>query len=325
MEIDRHMLEKYWSGQCSPEERAAVEAWIAGDVPEREYELHAPWGEDALKAQLWQHIQGNRSNEADKPESNPTKMHRGQLRRWLVPVGIAASLLIVASFYLVERTANNGSDRSAVAEYREIQVPHGKKMQVTLPDSTVVYLNAGTTLKYPARFDGRRSHVLLEGEGFFEVTQNPDQPFVVETPYAIAKVLGTRFNIRSRDTDHSSLTVAEGKVQFTAPGCPDTLVLTPNKQGIFNGKTMNQSEVNSRNYTAWTSGEIIFNGISLAEALPELERWYDVHITLQNPELADYRVKASFVSASLSSVLHDLGFSMNIKYRIKDKEVILYR
>lgn len=325
MEIDHHMLEKYWSGRCTPEERTAVEAWMAGDVPDRAYELHAPEGKDTLKAQLWQHIQYNRSSQPDQSESKPTKTQRGRLRRWLVPVGIAASLFIVAFFHLVERTVNDGSDRLSTAEYREVQVPYGRKMQVILPDSSTVHLNAGTTFKYPTRFNGKQRHVLLEGEGFFEVTQNPNQPFIVETPYTIARVLGTRFNIRSRDTDHSSLTVAEGKVQFTAPGCADTLILTPNRQGIFNGKAMNQSEVNSRNYTAWTSGEIIFNGILLAEALPELERWYDVRITLENPELADYRVKASFVQASLSSVLHDLGFSMNINYRIKDKEVVLYR
>ncbi|SEK78234.1 FecR family protein [Parapedobacter koreensis] len=325
MEIDHRLLEKYWSGRCTPEERTAVEAWMAEDTPDREYELHAPNGEEALKTQLWQGIQGERSSKQEEPEKKPAESYHRRLHHWLMPIGIAASLLIVTSLYLFKWSSITEHPGLSIAEYREIAVPYGRKMQVTLPDSTTVYLNAGSTLKYPVRFDGSRRHVLLEGEGFFEVTKNPEQPFIVETPYAAARVLGTRFNMRSRAPDQSSLTVEEGKVQFTAAGVADTLTLIANEQGIYNGKAMEQLAVNSRNYTAWKSGEIIFNGISLAEALPELERWYDVRITLQNPGLADYRVKASFMNASLSSVLHDLAFSMNINYTVKNKEVILYQ
>ncbi len=326
MEIDHRMLEKYWSGRCTPEERIAVETWMAGDVPDQAYELRAPQGEDALKARLWQAIQGNQDEPTNQPEHYPSTASMRRIRTWLIPVGIAASLLIGISLYLSRFSPFMENYQQSIAEYREIKVPYGKKMQVTLPDSTTVYLNAGSTFKYPIRFNGNRRHVVLDGEGFFDVMQAPEQPFVVETSHVQVKVLGTRFNIQSRDGGRSSLTVETGRVQFTASGCRDTLILGANERGTYDGKNMEHSTVNSHNYTAWKTGEIIFNSIPLADALADLERWYDVRIRLQAPGLAAHRIKASFASnASLSSVLHDLAFSMNINYTIKNKEVILYQ
>lgn len=325
MEIDHHVLEKYWSGRCTPEERAAVEAWMAGDIPERDYRLHVPLTEDTLKTQLWERIRDNRDDIPHGLDVHPAANTARRTRRWPIPVSIAASLLIIVSLALSLWLTDTDGHQSSAAEYLEVQVPHGRTMQMKLPDRTTVYLNAGSTLKYPARFSGSRRHVLLEGEGFFEVSKNPERPFIVETPYAKAHVLGTRFNIRSRDRMQSSVTVEEGKVQFSASGATDTLILTANQRGVYNGRAMEQLPVNSRNYTAWKAGDIIFNGVSLAEAVTELERWYDVRIILQDPQLANHRVKASFTSASLSSVLHDLAFSMNINYTIKNKEVILYQ
>lgn len=326
MEIDKNMLEKYWSGQCSLEERIAVEAWMADGVPDQDYELHAPAGEDALKARLWHGIEAKHHDAQEKaPDEEPQESPDRRRYPFLLPIGIAASLIFAIIFYRLQHEVPDKQVPLPLAEYREIKVPYGQKMKVTLPDSSRVFLNAGTTFTYPVLFDEKQRHVRLDGEGFFEITPDADKPFIVETPYTEAKVLGTRFNIRSRDIKRSSLTVEEGRVQFTARGCTDTLLLTANKQGIYNGKNIKEADVNSRIYTAWTSGEIIFDGIPLSDAIRELERWYDVSIKLQQAHLADYRIKASFSNAALSSVLHDLAFSMNIKYTIKDKEVMIYQ
>lgn len=324
MEITKDLLEKFWSGRCTPEEHRAIEAWRRDGVPAEDYPLEAPEGENILKQQLWGRVQ---SGLGAGKEALPAPGRKASARRWLLPlISAAATFILVVFTYLYNTSSSPSRKEERVLQWQEISVPHRHRKHLVLPDSTVVYLNAGSTLRFPARFEGCRRHVILEGEAFFSVAPDPGKPFIVETEHTTARVLGTRFNYRSYPGESRAiLAVEEGKVQFTAPGCADTLVLTAERRGTFDGKALAAGDAGSADHTAWTRGEIVFNRITLGEALKELERWYGVSIRLSNPGLSGHRVKARFQNMPLEAVLHDLAFANNLKFSVRGREVTMYQ
>lgn len=319
MLVDHHLLEKYWAGLCTPVEREAVEQWMSEGIPEESYELRAPEAEPMMKDQLWQRISEARKEENEVPVT--AKVFRMPI--W--PKRIAIGAVLISMIGLCLYISRNPSPDAALIAYQEVTLPFGKKARITLPDGTLVHLNAGSRLKYPKQFSATERRIFLEGEAFFEVTKNPNKPFYVQTKQTITRVLGTRFNLQSWNGHSDLLNVEEGRVQFTAAGCADTLILLANMQGLFDGHSLNKTIINSDNKVAWTKGILVFNGTKLSEVTAELERWYGVQFRLVDPELANYRLKARFDSPTLMDVLQDISFALNIKYKIKDKEVMLSR
>ena len=319
MAVDHHLLEKYWAGLCTPAERRAVEQWMLEGIPEESHELLSPETAPLMKAQLWQRIDKARQEENETPE--PAKVFR--ISMWFKGVAIAAILLVVIRLGLY--VSNQQSPDTALVAYQELVLPYGKKASISLPDGTKVFLNAGSRLKYPLKFLETERRIFLEGEGFFEVTKDPGKPFYVQTKKTTTRVLGTRFNLQSWKGGADKLNVEEGKVKFSASGCKDTLILQANTQGTFNGQSLQKTMADSGNKAAWTKGIMVFNDTRLSEVTAELERWYAVKVQLSDPGLASYRVKARFDNPSLNEVLKSISFALNIKYKIKDKEVMLSR
>lgn len=319
MAVDHHLLEKYWAGLCTPAERQAVEQWMLEGIPEESHELLSPETAPLMKAQLWQRIDKARQEENEAPE--PAKVFR--MSMWFKGVAIAAILLVVIGLGLY--VSNQQSPDTAIVAYQELVLPYGKKASISLPDGTKVFLNAGSRLKYPLKFPETERRIFLEGEGFFEVVKDPGKPFYVQTKKTTTRVLGTRFNLQSWKGGVDKLNVEEGKVKFSASGCKDTLILQANTQGTFNGQSLQKTMADSGNKAAWTKGIIVFNDTRLSEVIAELERWYAVQVQLSDPGLASYRVKARFDNPSLNEVLKSISFALNIRYKIKDKEVMLSR
>ncbi|AMP99665.1 hypothetical protein AY601_2782 [Pedobacter cryoconitis] len=320
MSLDHHLLEKYWAGLCTPAERKAVEQWMSEGIPEESYKLRSPEPESIMKDQLWQRIAQARQEENEIQQS--AKIVRMPI--WFR--GFAITAILILTIGLGIYVLNNQSPATPLLVYQELVLPLGKKASITLSDGTKVYLNAGSRLRYPKNFSKTERRIFLNGEAFFEVAKNPEKPFYVQTKQTTTRVLGTRFNIQSWKGYFDKLNVEEGRVQFTAAGCIDTLILHANMQGVFDGHSLVQSVVNSANKIAWTKGVMVFNDTKLSEVTAELERWYAVQIHLSDPELANYRLKARFDNnPSLIDVLQGISFALNIKYQIKDKEVTLSR
>ncbi|MEN5232998.1 FecR family protein [Sphingobacterium faecium] len=320
MKIDHQLLEKYWSGQCTLVEKQAVEAWMADDIPEEEFALrkskHTP---EEKKDILWQNIR----HHAEMTDAAPKQ--KSIWRSW-PKVGAAACLLCILSWATIYiRSDKMAKKPMETTRFVQIEVPFGKKQKLTLSDGTAISLNSGTKLRYPEHFDAAKREVVLDGEAFFEVSKDPKRPFIVQTKNTSTRVLGTRFNLLSRSGQADILTVEEGRVQFTAMDCIDTLLLKANMQSTYQAGKMKLNTVNSELFNAWTKGELIFDNKTIKQVIPELERWYNVKIRCENTAILNDQVKGKFKQASLASVLHDIGFATSIKYTIKDKEVSLYR
>ena len=149
----------------------------------------------------------------------------------------------------------------------EISAAYGETKQVTLPDQTEVWLNAGSSLKYPSKFGQKIRSVHLTGEAFFSVTKNQSKPFVVETKSLDVKVLGTKFNLKAYPDEHQTVaTLQEGKIEVqTVKNQKQQLV--PNEQLVYDNETsaLKVVKINVEYIPDWKSGNLIFSEATLGE------------------------------------------------------------
>jgi ferric-dicitrate binding protein FerR (iron transport regulator) len=183
----------------------------------------------------------------------------------------------------------------ATVLYNTISTPRGGKFHITLPDGTGVWLNAMSSLRYPAAFRGASREVTLTGEAYFEVAKNKAMPFQVKVGDMQVEVLGTHFNIMAyTDEEAINTTLLEGKVKVmntaaaqtnapstVQPGTPGAKVLNPGQQASLrrsNGAIAIQSEVNTEAAIAWKNELIQLEGSDIHTVMRTLARWYDVEI-----------------------------------------------
>ncbi|MGV8135354.1 MAG: FecR family protein [Mangrovibacterium sp.] len=176
--------------------------------------------------------------------------------------------------------------------YNTLVVPYGKRSRLKLPDNTVVWLNSGSTLVYPARFDQAKREVFLEGEAVFEVSHQENSDFYVLTRDLDVRVTGTVFGLSAYKDDQSVSTVLEsGTVELlfsgTFPGIKSTEKMTAGNMAVYEPgeKTITQTKVNARAYTSWKDGYFICERNSLNDITKKLSRYYNVRIEFEEPAL----------------------------------------
>lgn len=180
----------------------------------------------------------------------------------------------------------------------KVIIPYGKKSMIVLSDGTKVWLNAGSQLIYPSYFLNKNRQVMLIGEAFFEVTKNPERPFVVRTNDMNVEVLGTRFDISAYPEDKIIQTVLEeGKVnlQYSGRGILKrdyNIEMHPN-QMVEMDRTSGEAKtrmVDVRKYVSWKEGMLEFEKVDLIRALKQVERYYNVKIVLADPMIGSYKL-----------------------------------
>jgi ferric-dicitrate binding protein FerR (iron transport regulator) len=205
----------------------------------------------------------------------------------------------------------------------------GKRSMLTLEDGTQVWLNADSHLAYSTDFtSGTTREVFLEGEAFFEVTENKDKPFIVNTGSLSVKVLGTAFNVKSFEKDATvETTLVHGKVQIETSVNDNNVFLFPNQQAVFvkqSGQVIVQNQIEAMEYVGWKSGKLYFKNETFGAIVRELERWYDVKIHLEGKQLLECSFSAKIDNKPLEEVLElfkATGPSLN--YRIEGNEVFI--
>ena len=166
---------------------------------------------------------------------------------------------------------------SKTIEYNTIVIPRGGQYQLTMADGSKVWLNAGTTLKFPRTFADDKRAVELSGEAYFEVAKKENTPFVVKLNNMEVQVLGTHFNVKAYPEESNiKTTLLEGKVQLKA-GNNSTLLL-PGNEGVFAAGNMVVNEANTAEAVAWKNGDFLFDKSDIKTIMQQFERWYDVNV-----------------------------------------------
>lgn len=236
---------------------------------------------------------------------------------------VPLSLLIGGAYFLFsDSIIINKTDNYLV------EAPLGAKAKVSLPDGTLVWLNAGSTISYPQTFGIKERKVTLNGEAYFEVAKSEHKEFTVLSNELQVRVLGTKFNFRNyHDELEGRVTLNEGKVAVRTYQGEKDFFLKQNQQFVFDKENQNVKIINMKAHTAsdWTKGIIFFDEETLPDIARELERLYDVHIDIADTDLLNYRFYGSFFrsSQSIREVLDILATTGKLSYTINEKQITL--
>lgn len=172
-----------------------------------------------------------------------------------------------------------------------LTIPRGQNFRVILCDGTEVWLNANSRLIYPTAFIEKERTVYLEGEAYFKVTPNKQQPFIVKTPSIQTRVLGTEFNIRSYNPEDSHVVLINGKVEVSNTKGGAYTAITPGEDAHLQADgNFILSEVDLDSYVYWKDGYFYFDDVTLREIMQNLGRWYNVSIEFRNQEAMEYKM-----------------------------------
>ncbi len=209
--------------------------------------------------------------------------------------------------------------------YNTIKVPDCGNFNFTMSDGTKVWLNAGTTLKYPVPFHKGKREIFLDGEGYFEVTRNMEKPFIVNINKGSVRVLGTKFNVKSYEGKPVATTLVSGSVQVNDQH-RNTVILKPNQQAVFTDNNINVEQVDPFLDIIWKDGYFIYKMARLDDIMQNLSKWYGFEYFYQNEGVADILFSARLKKFNdINEVFRVLENTGNIKFRIKNNTVIVTR
>jgi transmembrane sensor len=324
---DWRALDRFLTGDASPDEERAIREWIAADPTHAVFlrqlqQAHGTtgaeqWDADAAWAKFSARVQG--ASRRRLPTARP----------WYATTAarIAAALLLTVGTYTTWQVVM--SPREHQTAMRELATPNGQRATAILSDGSRIILNAGSQLRYPADFGRAPRDVYLEGEAYFEVSHDAARPFRVHARGGVVHDLGTRFTVRAYpEPPRVDVVVAEGKVslrrdQATAT---DSVVLEPGQLGRLaeSGPPAVVTGVDVDAQIAWTRGSLVLEGLTLEEALPQLERWFDVEIRVADHSLASRRIYVRFRDETLTQVLDALSLALSARYERSSRVVTLH-
>ncbi|SHE44860.1 FecR family protein [Pedobacter caeni] len=218
---------------------------------------------------------------------------------------------------LVYTIADEG--KKSTGKYNRIETPIGGQYELQLPDGTRVWLNAASSLKYPASFYAQKERsVELTGEAYFEVAKDKTKPFLVKSKGQEVEVLGTHFDVNAYPDEQSiKTTLIEGSVKLNGH-----LTLKPGQQSELSDGKFKVKEVNANDAADWKNGEFVFSNEPLTSILKKAARWYGVEIVYEQ-NLAKVPTFTGSVSRAenISSVLNMLEETSNVRFSIAGKQI----
>lgn len=248
--------------------------------------------------------------------------------QWLPLLLQAAAVLVLA---LLFSTLYHYFEKSKLViepekiVFQEVKSTFGIQSRVELADGSVVYLNSGSSLRFPSSFTGKNSReVFLEGEGFFSVAGNKEKPFIVNAQLLRIEATGTRFNVDAYNSNEEiNVVLIEGEIklqQEISSGKADLVSMNPGEVARFSSKQKSfrvGRETDMQKYYAWTEGKILFSNDPIQVVVRKLSNWYNVDIEIVDKKLERYRFTGTFIDEPLDQVLHLLNISSGMRYSIE--------
>ncbi len=234
---------------------------------------------------------------------------------WRIAAAIFIGVSIATTFLYLKRAPPYNQANT----FSKVSVPAGGKKKLVLPDQTVVWLNATSTLKYRSDFNEDVREVYLDGEGFFDVERDESRPFVVHTKQLTINVLGTEFNVNAYAGDHEvAVNLLSGSVDIAIPD-KESVSLLPNQQLVYQkaDRQWIKEEVEASRSVWWTTGKLYFNKASLREIMKTLERRFAVEIIIQSNRMDDEHFSGSIdQDLTIQEVLHYLDVDRKYQWQL---------
>ena len=273
--MDDELLIAYFKGEVSDEEAQQITEWIEAKIEHQRY-----------YQQLCRLFEMSYWIE-DIPEQTevafPKKTKALPWKHYVISFMKVAAIFVLGfalHFFL------NWQKTTHHELQHQIHVPTGQHVEIMLADGSKVWLNSGSTLTFPSKFNGKKRMVELDGEGFFEVKSDKEHPFIVSTSKYQVKAVGTSFNIYDyQDSPQFEAALLNGKVEVTTNAKKSSVViLTPNQRAALCQGVLKVKPIENANNYLWRKGILYFNE-PLLEVFDKLQEYYDIEFQIRNSSL----------------------------------------
>ena len=273
--MDDELLIAYFKGEVSDEEAQQIPEWIEAKIEHQRYYQQLC---RLFEVSYW--IE-------DIPEQTevafPKKTKALPWKHYVISFMKVAAIFVLGfalHFFL------NWQKTTHHELQHQIHVPTGQHVEIMLADGSKVWLNSGSTLTFPSKFNGKKRMVELDGEGFFEVKSDKEHPFIVSTSKYQVKAVGTSFNIYDyQDSPQFEAALLNGKVEVTTNAKKSSVViLTPNQRAALCQGVLKVKPIENANNYLWRKGILYFNE-PLLEVFDKLQEYYDIEFQIRNSSL----------------------------------------
>ncbi|MBN1598727.1 MAG: DUF4974 domain-containing protein [Bacteroidales bacterium] len=332
--IDTNLLVKYLKGETSKSENSEILRWVEQSAENEKTFLDCKliWqriGDSLIDVRneieiIWSNIE-KKIDHVSHDEQNESYNGK-EPKKGFDFLKIAATFIIsfAAAWFIMKNWP--GDDKIFISHY-QFKTPFGAKSEIILPDSTHVWLNSGSKIIFPQKFSKANRQIYFEGEAFFNVKKMGKSPFVVSTGDIEIQVLGTRFNVKAYPEEVNIETILEqGKLKLMKSG-KKIVLLEPNDIATYN-KDQKLIEIkhvsDTRRYTAWTDGKLIFDNEKLEDIIIKLERWYNVRINIENNSLKQIRFTGTFERESVEQALNIIRLTTPLNYSMDKNKIVIF-
>ncbi|NDV64030.1 FecR family protein [Bacteroides sp. 224] len=252
----------------------------------------------------------------DKQKKRPKRIFA-----WVSAAAVAAILIIS----IVTVWNRNTPDEIPVALFLALHTNTSETLEYALPDGSKVVLNHSSTLQYPEVFTGEAREIYLEGEAFFDIAPNANQPFIIHAKGTQTRVVGTSFSIKALQTEEEVVvTVATGIVNLMTEKKPDYIELKKGEQGIcrLTEQKLEKNEHPDPNALAWKTKRLVFKQTPLKEAVRVIENAYQTSISVDSA-IAELQLTSTFEQLSLEDILQIIEITLQIRIDRTSKGIYL--
>ena len=316
---------KYLEKNASPEEIQQLRTWIAQSKQHADYfqEIRNIWditsGGDPetidVKKAL-EKVKGRINLPPVRKRNTEAEEASWKKTRFITYFQRIAAILILPVLIALTVYISKSNQQKPLIAFNEVVAPYGMVSNLTLPDGSKVWLNGGSSLKYPTVFAEKAREVQMSGEAYFEVHADKEHPFTVNTGTLKVTATGTAFNVSSlTKSKEETVTLIKGKVSVAN----DKIVkqLLPGQQLSYEKGTaeMKITDIDPFQYISWKDGILAFRDDSLEVIFRRLEQTYNVRFILKDPSINKYTYRATFKDETLNDILNYRVMSIPITFR----------
>jgi transmembrane sensor len=329
--MDRNELQrlakKYLDGTATTHQKELLNKWYETIHDGDTEVVSTESSESEIKQRIFENIRANMDVKDRQPKAGKK---RSALQRKLflgLSSAAAAILMLVGGIWLLnEKTGIDGPGGAHM-----VSVMTNKIMKITLPDGSLVWLNAHSVFKYPSRFKGKLREVqLVEGRAFFDVKHEEKHPFIVKTQNMNITVLGTSFDVRTYQREGTTkVSVITGKVGITRPGHENepAVMLLPKEQVVLSHITsqLKKEPVKESVVNLWCKSPLVFEQENLDNVFKAIEKQYNTHIQVDNQDLLNERISITLGNQRLDTIMEILSFTKHFNYQIANDSTVVIK
>ena len=312
--MNKDILYKFFEGNASFEEEAAVKQWMEESAENRLAFLKERKLFDAML------LLGN--EEIIKNGKKRFSINLSSLRTELIKIAAVVAITLGGSYFYYQ-----SSLEKELMAMQTITVPAGQRINITLVDGTNVWLNARTSLSYPVKFGKNNRQVVLDGEAYFDVTKDKSKPFIVQTDNYNVEVLGTQFDVNAySETGEFETTLMSGSVKVaSASDSTQKITLKPNNKVFLQDGKLHVTAVDDYNPYRWKEGLICFKNETFTSIMKYFEKYYGLTIQVKNKNVFKYVYTGKFRQTDgIDYALRVLQKDIKFTYQRDDENQIIY-